>query len=410
MDAKMDTKSGMQLGICWVKFDTPPSSSGKTAHDIANTVVRVCDGQRIRMQGDEKIKVVLDGRGLRAQKAVKEEMEKRYAKPKPKPAPPPPPPPQAQAVVTPKLTPSHATPSSVGPATPKVDPISGPPHRSTPAVSLPHRPTPRSTPIYNNRNYASLTRAQPIRPNQAPNYPPSRLNPQSRQQPQASFASFPYGRGRNGVTDLRDTWSPPRGRGRDRDRERSRSVSRSRSRSRSHPRSCSTCSSSSVSEDDRHYRPRQRRTPSPRRNRIKPSGPSKEDEEALEKVKLALAANGKSHIFIDEKTLSTKDANMTIYLRDHFRSFHPAQVSVPCASSVLLWLTRNYRFSRVRKDGISSLIKRVWLRMLLCSMEWHSEATDLRSSPRFLRPQARVRQLRRMVKLVPLLVKRDGDS
>lgn len=48
----------------------------------------------------------------------------------------------------------------------------------------------------------------------------------------------------------------------------------------------------------------------------------------MERVKKALAENGKSHIYIDEKTLSTKDASMSAYLMDHFRSFHPDQVSL----------------------------------------------------------------------------------
>ena len=315
MDSKMDTKSGMQLGICWVKFDTPPSSSGKTAHDIAKTVVRICDGQRIRMQGDEKIRVVLDGRGLRAQKAVKEEMERRY-KPKPKPVPkaPPPPPPVV------------ATPAS-GADTPKTD--LSLPQKPTPA-GLPTRPIPRAVPFFNNRDYASLGKAQPIRPTFQPKLPGRPGFNSGIQRPNPTYASLPYSRpGR--VVDLRDKSSPGRDRGRSRsrssDRSRSRHRNRSRSRHSSHGSRCTTCpSDSDYSDDDRYDRNRgRRRAASPRRE--KPTGPSKEDEAAIENVKKALAENGKSHIFIDEKGLSTKDVSTSEYLRDHFRAFHPRQVS-----------------------------------------------------------------------------------
>ena len=49
-----------------MKFDGPVSGRKGTAHDVAVHVVKVCDGQRIGLSGTEKIKVVLDGRGLRA--------------------------------------------------------------------------------------------------------------------------------------------------------------------------------------------------------------------------------------------------------------------------------------------------------------------------------------------------------
>jgi histone-lysine N-methyltransferase SETD1 len=324
MDSKMDTKSGMQLGICWVKFDAPPTSSGKTAHDIAKTVVKICDGQRIRMQGDEKIRVVLDGRGLRAQKAVKEEMERRY-KPKPKPVPKAAPPP----------SPVIATPAS-GADTPKTE--STLPPKPTPA-GLPNRPTPRPVPFFNNRDYASLGRAQPIRPTfQSSKLPgrPAFGAGQGAQRTNPTYTTLPYSRPGKSI-DLRDSWEPGRDRGRSRSRSRSRSRdgrgSRSRyrsvSRHSSHTSGCSTCpSDSEYSDDDRHYRSRgRRRAATPPKREKKPTGPSKEDEAAMEKVKKALAENGKSHIFIDETTLSTKDISTSEYLRDHFRAFHPKQVS-----------------------------------------------------------------------------------
>jgi len=315
----MDTKSGMQLGICWVKFDTPPTSSGKTAHDIAKTVVKICDGQRIRMQGDEKIRVVLDGRGLRAQKAVKEEMERRY-KPKPKPVPKAPPPPTSVV----------ATPAT-GSDTPK--PESSLPPKPTP-VGLPNRPTPRPVPFFNNRDYASLGRAQPIRPTFQSKLPgrPAFGAGQGAQRTNPIYTTLPYSRPGKSI-DLRDSWSPGRDRGRSRSRSRSRDGRGSRSRYRSvsrhssHTSGCSTCpSDSEYSDDDRNYRSRgRRRAATPKRE--KQTGPSKEDEAAMEKVKKALAENGKSHIFIDETTLSTKDISTSEYLRDHFRAFHPKQVS-----------------------------------------------------------------------------------
>jgi histone-lysine N-methyltransferase SETD1 len=358
MDSRMDTKSGMQLGICWVKFDTPSSASGKSAHEIANTVVKVCNGQRIRMQGDEKIKVVLDGRGLRAQKAVKEEMERRY-KPKPKPVPkavpkaaPPPPP-------MPTPAPTAPTPASTHEAgTPKSDPHTNSngslakPKPSHALHALPSRPIPHAVPLYannTNRNYASLGRSQPVRP-PMPNFPPSRPTTMPTQAANPIFFKKQYTRGDRDI-DLRDNFSPrrerSRSRSRDRDRDRSRdrgrgrdtyiakSPSRSRRRSYSrdstHSTDCPTCPSnySSDSGDERHYRPTyRRRSPGPRRivGRA-PVGPSKEDEAAMEKVKIALAQNGRSHIYIDETSLSTRDTSMSEYLRDHFRAFHPKQVS-----------------------------------------------------------------------------------
>jgi hypothetical protein len=90
----------------------------------------------------------------------------------------------------------------------------------------------------------------------------------------------------------------------------------------------------------------------------------------MEMVKKTLAENGKSHIFIDEKTLSTKDTSMSAYLMDHFRSFHPEQVCLSWRASS--WIKSSAlmfdRFSRARKAGTYSLTRKELPRMPPCSM------------------------------------------
>ncbi|RXK36777.1 hypothetical protein M231_05938 [Tremella mesenterica] len=316
MEAKMDTKSGMQLGLCWVQFSGPVPGKTGSAHDVANNVVKVCDGQRVGLVGNEKIKVVLDGRGLRTQQAVKEEMERRYAKPKLPPPPPPPtlPPPPSAPRSQPPLIPSTpasgtATPSSEVPTAPlnssyrpKPNFVNGSNRRFTPNFpSIPSAPPPR--------NYPSLNRSIPIpsfvnlpRP---PGLPP---RPMPVSQIHNSFIAAPFApRGR--VQDMRDSSSPAR---------------RRRSRSRSHS-FCSTCDSYTDSEDDRPmYRVRSRSPVG--RGRVKaPLGPSRDDELKAERVTQAVKENGLPHIFLDAKQLPSSLIREE-HLRDHFRTFKPTQI------------------------------------------------------------------------------------
>ncbi|WVQ96441.1 hypothetical protein IAU59_003546 [Kwoniella sp. CBS 9459] len=337
VDAKMDTKSGMQLGICWVKFDGPPHGKAGTAHDVAQQVCRACDGQRISVMGNERIKVVLDGRGIRTERAVKEEMERRYP-PKPKAVPKPP----LQATPIPSLIPPNigtSTPSSAGAQTPRADqhalPKSVPtmPKSSMLGPSLPsrlYRP-----PVFNSPQHTSLpSRPLPARPSSLlPTRPialanglPARPDTSAVQHLASSFTAAPFSRqvshtdrDRDRRFDRPDSYTP---------------LSRRRSRSRSASYSSYSSDYTSESEDDRPTyrggrgrRGRGDRSPYGRRRvggRVV-AQPTEKDEHAVEKTKQALTANGHAHVFIDAKSLPAT-GNYEPYLRDHFKAFKPAEI------------------------------------------------------------------------------------
>ncbi|WRT67861.1 uncharacterized protein IL334_004835 [Kwoniella shivajii] len=331
IDAKMDTKSGMQLGICWVKFDGPPHGRPGTAHDVACQVVRVCDGQRISLTGNEKIKIVLDGRGIRTQKAVKEEMEKRYP-PKPKVIPIPTSKPTFP-LSTPSLVPAAvgtSTPSSAGAQTPRAEsgisriqpPIPKPLTGSFPSRA--YRPSPSVS--YHNPRYSSLPNrpglpSRPI-PVSLPSRPmglPARPDT-SVQHLASSFTAAPFTRHVDQTYqdqrryDYADSYTPNQRR-------------RSRSRSRSYASSYS----SDYSSDSDDYRPAYKsreRSPYGRRRvaggRVAPQT-TKEDEKAAEKIKEALTANGKAHVYIDAKSLPPTETYVA-HLKDHFKTFKPSQI------------------------------------------------------------------------------------
>ncbi|WWC88625.1 uncharacterized protein L201_003538 [Kwoniella dendrophila CBS 6074] len=343
IDAKMDTKSGMQLGICWVKFDGPPHGKTGTAHDVACQVVKVCDGQRISLNGNEKIKVVLDGRGLRTERAVKDEMLRRYP-PKPKVIPKP-----VVSVSTPSLIQPTAagtsTPSSAGAQTPRatnessvsriIPPIPKPltgslpnrPHRTPQSyqqnppyepslhVSLPSRPTTMLS-----RSAASSSTMLLARPSGLPVRPDTTV-----QNLVSSFTAAPFSRHTSGSDydrgrryDYSDSYTP--------DSRRPRSRSRSRTPYSDYS---SDYSSDSVDYHSRpSYRPRDR---SPHRGR-RPNGktapqfkPTIEDEKAVERIKQASSSNGLKHIFIDSSSLSPTESNSS-YVKDHFKTFKPSQI------------------------------------------------------------------------------------
>lgn len=280
IDAKMDTRSGMQLGIVWVRFDGPAPGKTGTAHEVARNVVRMCDGQRVGLQGGERVKVVLDGRGLLAEKAVKEEMARRSA-PKPKPQPPP------------SATPVSVNTPSEGKQTPK---------------PLPARPPQRAPPRGPKfetfgRNFSSLSRSLPV----------GRFQQQHQQRPGFGVQDFSRDFRGPAQQDSRDFRRFPRG------DLYSPGPSRSRSRSRS------VSSSDSDSDDD--FR-RRRGSISPQRRARGPARAAVEkkeaDEAAVERVRKALAANGKAYVFVDAKSLppTVLEANV----RDHFRAFKPDEV------------------------------------------------------------------------------------
>ncbi|WVF68921.1 hypothetical protein IAT40_003695 [Kwoniella sp. CBS 6097] len=332
IDAKMDTRSGMQLGICWVKFDGPPHGKAGTAHDVAQQVCRACDGQRVSLTGNERIRVVLDGRRIRTERAVKAEMERRYP-PKPKVLPRPP----AQATPTPTLIPPNlgtSTPSSAGAQTPRADlnlPKSVPtmPKSSLLGSSFPNRLY--RPPVFNSPQHTSLPSrplpsrpppALPSRPIALPSGLPARPDT-SVQHLSSSFTAAPFSR-QVSHTD----------RERDRRFDRPASytpLSRRRSRSRSASYSSYSSDYTSESEDDRPtYRGGRRgrdRSPYGRRRvggRVM-AQPTEKDEHALEKMKQALTANGHAHVFIDAKSLPVT-GNYEPYLRDHFKAFKPADI------------------------------------------------------------------------------------
>lgn len=283
IDAKMDTRSGMQLGIVWVRFDGPAPGKTGSAHDVAKNVVKMCDGQRVGMQGGmERVKVVLDGRGLLAEKAVKEEMARRHA-PKPKP---PPLPPQS-------VPPTLVNTPSEGKQTPK-------PSLSRPAP----RPPPRGPKFETlGRNFSSLNRSLPV----------GRF--QQQQQPRPGAGVQDFSRDFRGPLQQheRDNRRFPRG------GDLYSPASRSRSRSRSP-------ASSSESDSDDNFR--RERSPSPSRRARGPARAAVEkkeaDEAAAERVRKALSANGKAYVFVDAKSLPPSHPEALV--RDHFRAFKPDAV------------------------------------------------------------------------------------
>ncbi|WWD18538.1 hypothetical protein CI109_102991 [Kwoniella shandongensis] len=313
IDAKMDTKSGMQLGICWVKFDGPPHGRPGTAHDVANQVVKVCDGQRISLTGNERIKVVLDGRGLRTQKAVKDEMDRRYA-PKPKPVTRPP--------VAPTATPTPlngvSTPSSAGAATPRGDSVSNRSFPSIPTKPLPAGPR-NYRPPFESSSRNSLLPTRPFPPRNMPFLPPKPVGLPARpdtavQHLASSFTAAPFAKHAHHDdtrrSNARDSYTPRR----------------ARSRSASYSSYSSYSDYSSDSDDGRPaYRPRSRSPYGRRRagGRVA-AAPSKDDEKAVERVKQAVTENGHAHIFIDAKSLPATPTYEP-HLRDHFKAFKPAQ-------------------------------------------------------------------------------------
>ncbi|WWC70852.1 uncharacterized protein I206_104804 [Kwoniella pini CBS 10737] len=337
IDAKMDNKSGMQLGICWVKFDGPPHGKKGTAHEVACQVVKACDAQRISLNTNEKIKVVLDGRGFRTKKAVEEEMLRRYPPPKPKVLPKPPTP----ALIPPTIA-GTSTPSSAGAQTPRAGADSSISSRPLPTIpkpssgSLPTRPAfrPPTAPANFHTSLPSRPGALPSRPTTSSTYLPSPSSHLSNRptglpsRPNApvqhlasSFTAAPFSRHASDSYDYND-----RG-GKRYDTANSytplsrRPISRSRSRT---PYSDYSSDYTSDSEDD--IRPTYRsREKSPYGRRRAPPQPSKVDEQAVEKMKAALASNGLAHVFIDSKFLPSTE-NYSNYVKDHFKMFKPAQI------------------------------------------------------------------------------------
>ncbi|WVR06430.1 hypothetical protein IAU60_003461 [Kwoniella sp. DSM 27419] len=368
IDAKMDTKSGMQLGICWVKFEGPLHGKPGTAHDVALQVCKMCDGQRISLTGDERIRVVLDGRGLRTQKAVKAEMERRYPR-KPKVLPVSKPTTIAGVTsATPSLVPptlSTSTPSSAGAQTPKMESTSlrgVVPAQTKQGGSVPsrlYRPTPAS---FDNPSRLTSLPARPYGLPVPPTLPHRPLGlPQrpdaSNQHLSSSFTAAPFSR--HASHDNRDgdrERDRERRRDNSRDRQRERDRARERERERDRGRSSYSSYSSDYSSDSDGGRPAYRkraRSPYGNRRRLGPGGrvapqTSKEDEKAVEETKQALAANGHPHIFIDGKSLPAT-STYEPYLRDHFRHFKPSEVLHNHNGWYILFLDNGaaYRVQRV---------------------------------------------------------------
>nr|ODN93927.1 hypothetical protein L203_00095 [Cryptococcus depauperatus CBS 7841] len=333
IDSKMDTKSGMQLGICWVKFDGPPHGKIGTAHDVAKLVVKACEGKKIGMN-DERIKLVLDGRGVRTAKAVKEEMEKRY----------PPKKPTTQAV------PSRT--SSVSSST-KATPIpilasSGNTHTSSVSNQTPHTessstsllaktvetkplyqkqrgiwpPAPRLTNLNTKFSYIGDTALRPFVPRGLRPLPSSIMNyadlPRKPiQELEASFTSAPFMKQDDGRTHPDDV------RGRSPYADNKCRPSRLRSLSRSSYSSLSSYSSySSDSESER--RGRYIRPPHEKSSRKKAAVDElskSENDDVEEQIK----TNNYPHIYIDAKSLPTL-RSYEGNLQDHFKAFKPVNV------------------------------------------------------------------------------------
>lgn len=321
----------MQLGICWVKFEGPPLGRPGTAHDVASMAVKVCDGKKIGM-GDERIKVVLDGRGKRAEQAVKEEMERRYPPKKPSALP-------GDVKVTSLLGTAMATtsrpPNAPNASTHLIEKqaldTSAKPPIIRPGVLKPlgqkmyHRPSAPPHFFNNNRFRDESFLSRPF------NAGLGMISQQQMghkilpgrpvQQLASSFTSAPFAK--HPWERREDSWANERG-GRLKE-EPSTRYRRARSLSRS---SYSPYSSySSYSEESEEERPRRpTKVPYPQRKRLA-AGPSKEDEYKMEDVREAIRKNGHPCVFIDAKFLpATREYES--YLKDHFKAFRPTEVSL----------------------------------------------------------------------------------
>lgn len=317
----------MQLGICWVKFEGPPLGRPGSAHDVASTAVKVCDGKKISV-GDERIRVVLDGRGKRAEQAVKEEMERRYPPKKPYASP-------SGMNVTPLSRTAMATtsrpPNASNASTPLIDkqtldtyvkpPIIGPGVPKPLGQKMYHRPS--APPIvFNNirfRDESFLRRpfnaglGSILQQQMVPGRPVQQLA--------SSFTSAPFVKHHRERRE--DSWTNERGRRLKDDS----STRHGRARTLSRSSFSSFSSSSSYSEDSEEERPRRpTKLPYPQRKRLA-TGPSKEDEYKMENVRETIRKNGHPCVFIDAKSLPAV-REYESYLRDHFKVFKPAEVSL----------------------------------------------------------------------------------
>ncbi len=313
IEPKMDLRSGMQLGICWVKFDGPLPGRPGTGQDVANQIIKVCDGQRIGLAGDERIKIVLDGRGLRTEEAVKEERARRH-------------PPKKVELPKPIAAPAIKTPSS-GAATPRPDSVSKGPLSVAPKPVTSFLPRPNRPQIVFNtaeRSNSSLSRSLPVRSfnvhSSLPSRPMTGIQQLSSSFIDAPFAHRAHDNHRKHYDDFRE----------------SHFSRHSRSRSRSYSL-CSTCTPDSESDDDRPvYRRRSRSPYGGARGRVRGPGPNrKEDEDAVERMKKALAVNGHAYAFIDANSLPPKSVSEE-HLKDHFRAFKPSQVCTDLLSCAYL--------------------------------------------------------------------------
>ncbi|ODO10145.1 hypothetical protein I350_02373 [Cryptococcus amylolentus CBS 6273] len=333
LDSKVNPKTGMQLGICWVKFDSPPSGKPGTANDVASSVVKMCDGKRISNNGNEKIKVVLDGRGLRTAKAVKEEMERLYPpkkavdiplegnKPTPTPATAPTstPTPSSQVASTPARLTSANGVGTVGNHTPVARPG---PTTALNGKTIYTKPLGQgfqggfqaqrfgSNAPYNDRfnnnqsqhrpfGHANLRHLGPYAPGGARNPLPRPLQ-QPVQHLESSFTSAPFEK--HGASA-----------------DRGRALNGRSSRDRS----LTLTSSESDSDDDR--RPGRRGLSPYGQGGVSKSGPSPEDEERLAKIREQIKENGKPYIFVISQGLPTT-ASYEGFLGDHFKLFKPAKI------------------------------------------------------------------------------------
>ena len=293
----MDTKTGMQLGICWVKFNGPLLGKEGSGHDVALQVVQKVGGQRIGMANSERVKVTLDGRGILAAKAVKDEMERRLAlKTK-----------AALAMGVPIREPIREAPSTSQKAAnePRVPP-SGPKGFPMPRggpLTLPNRPRPVPAPLP--QGFGSLGRSLPVRPLDVTGWSATNYSrPGFASSVGSSFTSAPFDRRNDRFQDLRDFSS-------------SSSPSRRRSRSRSW--STSSSSYTSDSEDDhRSYRRRQD-------TKVSTIASKPKEDENIQLVKKTIDAQRYPYIHIAATIFPTSPSNEA-YLRDHFRAFKPAQV------------------------------------------------------------------------------------
>lgn len=342
IDMKINPKTGAQMGICWVNFEEN-GKNGQSGNEAAKEVVRKWNKQSIgkhMIARNEKVKIVLDGTGGKATKAVQKAVEKvaremkaardaqrAAAKAAAEPA---------HKVSTPQSHPSAKIPTSAPRPSashmmPSHVPIPGRPSSSyIPSSSLPSRPVNQVPSHASDRSRPNhLSSGSSYRPSQLP------VAPIAPKDAYNSFVSAPFEKkhvpARGMISEKRfDGRTPPD------------SVLRRSSAALSHHHPASSGSFSPATSDNsdtsdgsdsdeeanRKLMERARRRIVPRMERQQARKDAQKHEAERKQVEEDLVANGNDYIFIDRKSLP-RSSTIKEELHKHFAMVPPTKVRIP---------------------------------------------------------------------------------